>query len=96
MVTLTLDNALRESNADAGALAVVRHEPLGFEIVGSIGYPAGMFTPHEIYPIDLAVIGRVFRTGQPSIVTNLDDDADYIETLPGAVGQIAVPMIAGA
>ncbi|MHB8627210.1 MAG: GAF domain-containing protein [Aggregatilineales bacterium] len=94
VVTLTLDNALRESSADAGALAVVRHEPLGFEIVGSMGYPSGMFTPREIYPIDLGVIGRVFRTGQPSIVTNLADDTDYIETLPGAVGQIAVPMIA--
>lgn len=95
VVALTLENALRESGADAGALAVVRHEPLGFEIVGSMHYPTGMFAAHEIYPIDIGVIGRVFRTGQPSIVTNLADDADYIETLPGAVGQIAVPMIAG-
>jgi signal transduction histidine kinase len=93
VIDLTLDNALRESNADAGALALVRTEPLGFEIVGSIGYPPKTYTKGEIYPIDLGVIGRVYRTGSASLVTELEQDADYIETLPGAVGQLAVPMI---
>ncbi len=92
VIDLTLDNALRESNADAGALAIVRTDPLGFEVVGSLGYPKGTFTPGEIYPIDMGVIGRVYRTGSASMVTELADDADYLETLPGAVGQLAVPM----
>jgi len=92
VINLTLDNALRESNADAGALALVHEDPLGFEIVGSLGYPKGTFTPGEIYPIDMGVIGRVYRTGSASLVTELADDADYLETLPEAVGQLAVPM----
>lgn len=93
VIDLTLDNALRESSADAGALALVRTEPLGFEIVGSIGYPPKTYTKGEIYPIDLGVIGRVYRTGSPSLVTELEQDMDYIETLPGAVGQLVVPML---
>lgn len=93
VIDLTLDNALRESNADAGALALVRTDPQGFEVVGSIGYPTGTFTKGEIYPIDMGVIGRVYRTGSASLVTELDQDQDYIETLSGAVGQLAVPMI---
>jgi len=93
VINLTLDNALRESHADAGALAIVRHEPRhGFEVAGSLNYPAGTFTPGEIYPIDMGVLGRVYRTGQSSLVVNLEDDNDYVETLPGAVAQIAVPM----
>ncbi len=92
VIDLTLDNAVGESHADAGALALVRTDPLGFEVVGSRGYPLGMFTPGEIYPIDMGVIGRVYRTGSASLVNELSDDPDYIETLPGAVGQLAVPM----
>jgi signal transduction histidine kinase len=93
VIDLTLDNALRESGADAGALALVRSDPLGFEVIGSVGYPLGTFTKDEVYPIDLGVIGRVYRTGSPSLVTELDEDPDYVETLPNAVGQLAVPMI---
>ena len=93
VINLTLDNALRESHADAGALAIVRHEPRhGFEVAGSLNYAPGTFTPGEIYPIDMGVLGRVYRTGQSSLVTNLEDDSDYIETMAGAVAQIAVPM----
>jgi signal transduction histidine kinase len=93
VIDLTLDNALRESGADAGSLALVRTEPIGFEVVGSLGYPNKTFTPGEVYPIDMGVMGRVYRTGQSSLVTELEADPDYVETLPNAVGQLAVPMI---
>src|SRR5260221_2466617 len=47
VVELTIDNAIRESTADAGALAIVHADPLNFEIVGSIGYEANILKQGE-------------------------------------------------
>jgi signal transduction histidine kinase len=97
VVELTIDNAMRESGADSGALALVHVDPLTFEIAGSIGYPDGVLTPSGFYPITLGIMGKVYRTGQSALVTALEmaSDRDYLQTLPGAQGQLAVPLITG-
>jgi signal transduction histidine kinase len=98
VVELTIDNAMRESGADSGALALVQLDPLTFEIAGSIGYPEGVLTPGEFYPITLGIMGKVYRTGQSALVTAMEmaSDRDYLQTLPGAQSQLAVPLITGS
>ncbi len=97
VVELTIDNAMRESGADSGALALVHVDPLAFEIAGSIGYPDDVLTPDEFYPITLGIMGKVYRTGQSALVTAMEmaSDRDYLQTLPGAQSQLAVPLITG-
>ncbi len=92
-IDLTLDNALRESGADAGVLALIPDGVPAFEIAGSIGYPAGVYARGERYSLEYGVLGRVYRAASPTLITELDHDPNAFETLPGAVGQLAVPMI---
>jgi signal transduction histidine kinase len=98
VVDLTIDNALRESRADAGALALIRLDPLSFVIAGSIGYPQDILTPGESYPITLGIMGKVYRTAQSVLITEMEmaSDRDYVQTLPGARSQLAVPLITGS
>src|SRR5258708_11045932 len=97
VVELTIDNAIRESTADAGALAIVHADPLNFEIVGSIGYEENILKQGETYPITLGILGKVYRTGQASLIpgSEMAGDRDYIKTMPGAKGQLAVPLFTG-
>src|SRR5258708_28077754 len=94
VVELTIDNAIRESTADAGALAIVHADPLNFEIVGSIGYEENILKQGESYPITLGILGKVYRTGQASLITasEMAGDRDYIETMPGAQSHLSVPL----
>src|SRR5262249_13770474 len=86
-----------ESGADAGALSLIREDPPDFIVVGSLGYPEGILAPGARYPITLGILGKVYRTGQLSLIsaTEMSGDTDYIETLPGASGQLAVPLVTG-
>src|SRR5215468_9550697 len=97
VVDLTISNAIHESGADAGALSLIREDPPDFIVVGSLGYPEGILAPGARYPITLGILGKVYRTGQLSLIsaTEMSGDTDYIETLPGASGQLAVPLVTG-
>jgi signal transduction histidine kinase len=97
VVDLTIDNAVRESFADAGALALVHPDPLSFQIVGSIGYPEEILPVGEFYPITFGILGRVYRTGQAALITAMEMEMEHTvaQTLPGAWNQLAVPLITG-
>src|SRR5262249_38172767 len=97
VVDLTIDNSMRESGADVGALAIVKADPPCFEIAGSIGYPEGILSPSDRHPLDLGVLGRVYRTRRPEMIVGagIQGNSDYVEILPGAKGQLAVPLITG-
>ena len=43
-------------------------------------------------PLTLGLVGRVARTGQAALLTNVKDDPDYMERLPGVLSEIAVPL----
>jgi signal transduction histidine kinase len=98
VVDLTIDNAMRESGADSGALALVRGDPPTFEVAGSIGYPESILKIGENYPVNLGIMGKVYRTGQAALITALEitSDPDYMQMLPGGKGQLAVPLVTGA
>src|SRR5262249_45750116 len=97
VVDLTIDNAVRESGADAGALALVHVDPPGLEVAGSVGYPEGIFNIGETYPINLGIMGKVYRTGQAALITamEINSDPDYMQMLPDGKGQLAVPLVTG-
>ncbi|MCC7449997.1 MAG: GAF domain-containing protein [Anaerolineae bacterium] len=97
VVDLTIDNAMRESGADAGMLALVHAEPPQLVVAGCIGYPADVFYVDQVLPVTFGVAGKVFRTGQIALVTALEMEADpdYAQTYPGAQSQLAVPLITG-
>lgn len=105
---ITLDWAVRQSGAAAGAMAIIEAEDTpSMRLIASQGYPLGaMFAPEAVgqtFSTDMGIWGRVIRTATPSFSRNLmgskEDnfpaDPDYIETYPGAVSQIIMPIISG-
>jgi diguanylate cyclase (GGDEF)-like protein len=47
-------------------------------------------------PADAGVIGRTYRTGQPSVIRGVTDAAHYLQAVPGIVDEICVPIQLGS
>ncbi len=95
VVDLTVDNAIRESGADAALLALVSEDRLHFEVVGCAGYPERLVKVGDSFPIDHGVLGHAYRASRPLLTPNSRLPLDGLTILPDAVNQIAVPMITG-
>jgi diguanylate cyclase (GGDEF)-like protein/PAS domain S-box-containing protein len=54
-----------------------------------VGYDNAVLT----IPLTRGVIGKVARTGEPILITNIQDEPDYIEAVPGVLSEVAVPLI---
>lgn len=95
VVDITMEWALRKSGATTGALFILDREHNVLRIVASYGYPED--SPFSMsgslaYPADQGITGRVIRSGQPSLITDVSIDPDYHATLPGCVAQLIVPL----
>ncbi len=95
VVDITMDWALRKSGATAGALLMRDREAGTLKVVASYGYPQDSPLDEEgvTLPDDEGVLGRVVRSAQPSLITDVSIDPDYSETLPGCVAQLIAPLI---
>jgi signal transduction histidine kinase len=93
VVDLTVDNAIRESGADAAFLALVSQDRLRFEVVGCAGYPERIIKVGDTFPIDYGILGRAYRRNRPLLTPSHALPIDGLTILPEAVSQIAVPMI---
>ncbi len=96
VLDITMDWALRKSGAAAGALFILDRERGELRITASYGYPldSPFGTPglEQWYPANKGIVGRVVRSGQPSLVTDVSIDPDYEESLAGCVAQLTVPL----
>ncbi len=94
---ITLDWALKESGATAGALGVVQDEPPSIRIGFYRGYPEDSIEARfdSVWPLNQGIMGRVVRTGNPELVSDVSIDSDYVEILPGAASQLTVPLFTG-
>ncbi|MBN2470378.1 MAG: GAF domain-containing protein, partial [Anaerolineae bacterium] len=95
VLNITLDWALRESGANAGAMGMILDDPPVLRIMAHYGYPAAAFGEDDRWPLERGVVGRVVRTGQPELVSDVTVDRDYVETLLGARCQLTVPLFTG-
>ncbi|NDJ77724.1 MAG: GAF domain-containing protein [Chloroflexi bacterium] len=95
VLEITMDWALRKSGASAGALFIMDREINMLRIASSYGYPeTSPFSNLGLtYPAERGVVGRVVRSGQHSLFTDVTMDPDYEETFPGCVAQLAVPLL---
>jgi diguanylate cyclase (GGDEF)-like protein/PAS domain S-box-containing protein len=56
------------------------------------GYPEPVL---EVFPPETGVVGRVLRTGRAALVGEPAADPDFVASMPGAGGQVCVPIRAG-
>lgn len=98
VVDLTVDNAIRESDADAGALFLVVDDPPGFKVVGSAGYPESVLSTGDVFPPDKGVLARTLQTAVAELTyrkSGSDPEFDVMALLPGSQNQLCVPLITG-
>lgn len=95
VVDLTVDNAIRESDADAGLLALVIDEPPSFRVVSCAGYPEKVIRSGATLPLDYGILAEVYQFGDLLLTPTATIDPASYAILPGTVAQLAVPMIRG-
>jgi len=91
-----LDWAIRRTRADVGLIAILDEEDgrQGLRLLAYWGYPPEVVEPyrHTLWPLDRGIVGRVARTGQPELSSDVRNDPDYVAATEGMVGQITVPI----
>lgn len=92
VMSITLEWAMRESAATAGALGMLVTEPYGLRVMVHQGYPPETFTGDRLWPLERGCLERVVRTGQPEVVSDVLLDAEGTAILPGARCQMVVPL----
>jgi signal transduction histidine kinase len=97
VMSLTLDRALRTTEADAGLVAVIVEAgdgARGLRFLAHRGYPEELLTAHEEepWPLERGIIGRVVRTGKPGLVQDVESDPDYAPLVSEIVAQLTVPI----
>lgn len=95
VVDITIDWAIRKSGAAAGSFFIRDRDTGELIVVAAYNYPPGspLNEPMNRFPADYGVIGRVVRTRQPSLITDVSIDPDYVEMLPETVAQLTVPLM---
>ncbi len=90
---ITMEWAMRASEAGAGMIGVMTPEGDGLLLHVLRGYPVEMERfRQDPWPLDQGILGRVATTGMPSLVRDAQKESDYVQTLPSARSQLAVPV----
>jgi signal transduction histidine kinase len=96
--TITIEAAVANCNAQAGLLALVDREARTLTPIAMTGYqdvPLPGPLQADQWPMDYGVFRRIMRNRRPDLMSDTTIDPEYAPILPGAISQIAVPLMAG-
>ncbi len=93
VMDFTLDCAIQMTGANGGLIGVVVQEQGGMQLLATRGYPRehGPST-EQLWPIDRGIVGRVVRTGQPVLASDVAQDPDYVSAISETRSQLTVPI----
>lgn len=94
VLNLTLDWALRFTNADAAAVSMIDHDAQTMQFVVSYGYDPDQWQAirQHPWPLERGISGRVARTNQPVNVPDVNEDPEFVEIVEGTRSQLSVPI----
>ncbi len=93
VINTTLDWAVRVTSAVAGTLALRSPDGQSLRIVAHQGYPEELGDYWDVpWPISEGIVGRVVQTGEPALVEDIGQDADYVDTLASVRSHLSVPI----
>jgi PAS domain S-box-containing protein len=92
---LVLQHSMSNTGAVAGLLALYNPANDRIELITQQGYPPGALEPYEKqgWPHDQGIMGRVVRTGEAALVSDVHADPDYAPHIPTTHSQLTVPII---
>ncbi len=88
VIEIAVDAAQRLSLADTAILALVEGDSL--HVHQAAGAPALVDSSQ---PVDRGIVGRVLRSRQPELTSDVTGDPDYVALTPGIRSQMTVPLI---
>jgi signal transduction histidine kinase len=93
VMSFTLDCAIQTTRADGGLIGMVVQGEEGMQLLATRGYPR-VHGPSagELWPIDRGIVGRVVRTGQPVLASDVAQDPDYVSAISETRSQLTVPI----
>ncbi len=94
VIEVVLDRAMDATGAMAGAVALLTLDKKRLYLLTSRGYPAQLADYYRTHPwsVEEGVIGRVVRTRRPALITNVQQDRDYVRARISTVSEAAVPI----
>ncbi|MBN1285453.1 MAG: GAF domain-containing protein [Anaerolineae bacterium] len=94
VMRVTIDWALRFTDATAGSVALYDADSATLRIIDAYGYPELDKLRDQPLPAEAAgIAGRVARTGKAQIVPDVGANPGYLEMAPGTCSQMSVPII---
>lgn len=96
VASITVRSAMQTLGAEAGALGIVHESPPTLEIVAIQGYSPQEYPEDAdgmLWPLYDGVVGRVMRSRQPDLISDVNIDPDYDRGLTGSKSQITLPML---
>ncbi len=94
VIELVLDKAIEATNASLGGLSVLDEEGRGLIMLAHRGYPEDLDPrEHEPWSIERGILGRVVRTGEWALVSDVSQDPDYVDFFPETRSQLTVPIM---
>ena len=93
VMDFTLDCAIRMTGADGGLIGMVTQEQDGMQLLAIRGYPWEHGpSVGQLWPIDRGIVGRVVRTGQPALASDVTQDPDCVSDISEICSQLTVPI----
>ncbi|MEW6230764.1 MAG: diguanylate cyclase [Chloroflexota bacterium] len=94
VLDLVLDRAMTQTAADRGLIAFFDEHKGSYFLVTERNYPPGVDRyRQEPWPAERGIVGRVARTGQAALVSDVSRDGDYASVSPDTRSELAVPFL---
>jgi signal transduction histidine kinase len=92
VMDFTLDCALQMTGADVGIIGIVDQEQNAMLFLTTRGLLLEKGFRRQPWPLDQGVVGRVVRTGQAALVSDVTQDPDYVSVVSETRSQLTVPI----
>ena len=94
VIEVLMERAMAATGATAGAVAMLTPDEQGLLLLTYRGYPEQVAKHYRTSPwnVDQGVIGRVVRTNQPVLLTDVRQSPDYAAIVPSTTSELAVPI----
>jgi signal transduction histidine kinase len=94
VINLGLEWAMRTTGAAAGSIGAMTPERDGLWLIAARGYASDDTTVYreKPWPVDRGIVGRVARTGEAALATDVSRDPDYVGFARDMQAQLSVPL----
>ena len=94
VITLVLQRAIEACGATSGMIGILDADGQQLDTRSFHDYQSGAMPDLivDVWPVEKGVIGRVARTGEPALIADVHEDADYTQVVSSSRSEVVVPI----